>query len=51
MRVYTLQCQLEWAQKCLRLMMQKGSASGDVALQECIVYTLEQRIKEKYGDE
>lgn len=51
MRVYTLDSQLAWAEKCLKAMQQKGSAAGDVALQECVVDTLKDRIREKYGDE
>ena len=51
MKVYTLHMQLEWVEKCLNAMKQKGSASGDVALQECVVDTIKDRIREKYGND
>jgi hypothetical protein len=49
MTVTTLHAQLEWVEKCLKAMQLKGSASGDVLLQQCVVDTIKARIIDKYG--
>jgi hypothetical protein len=50
MNVTTLLDQLAWVEKCLSAMKLKGSAAGDVLLQECVVDTIKARIFEKYGE-
>jgi len=47
MTVITLQDQLEFAEKCLRLMIEKNRGKGEIMLQESICYTIKGRIEAK----
>jgi hypothetical protein len=47
MNVYTLEMQLEWVAACLKSMKEKGRPQREVTLQECVVDTIADRIREK----
>lgn len=50
MKIITLYDQLEWVEKCLAKMKEDRRPQGEIDLQESVVFTLSQRIKEKGGD-
>jgi hypothetical protein len=50
MQVITLLHQLEWSEACLQKMKQSGRPQKEVDLQESVVFTISERIKEKESE-
>lgn len=47
MNVVTLLDQLDWVESCLDNMKKKQRPQGEVTLQECVVATIRDRIRDK----